>query len=27
MIPMVDLKRQYGRLKTEIDKAVGSVLE
>jgi len=27
MIPMVDLKRQYSRLKTQIDKALGSVLE
>ncbi len=27
MIPMVDLKRQYSRLKNEIDQAVGLVLE
>lgn len=27
MIPMVDLKRQYARLKKEIDQAVGEVLE
>ena len=27
MIPMVDLKRQYYNLKTEIDAAVGDVLE
>lgn len=27
MIPMVDLKRQYSRLKTQIDKALGGVLE
>jgi len=27
MIPMVDLKRQYARLKNEIDQAVGQVLE
>jgi dTDP-4-amino-4,6-dideoxygalactose transaminase len=27
MIPMVDLKRQYNRMKTEIDQAVGLVLE
>ena len=27
MIPMVDLKRQYGRLKTKIDQALESVLE
>ena len=26
MIPMVDLKRQYNRLKTDIDRAVGQVL-
>ena len=27
MIPMVDLKRQYSRLKNEIDRAVGQALE
>jgi len=27
MIPMVDLKRQYARLKKEIDQAVGNALE
>jgi len=27
MIPMVDLKRQYARLKNEIDQAVVQVLE
>lgn len=27
MIPMVDLKRQYARLKTDIDRAVGNALE